>query len=157
GELGVLVGRSGSGKSTALMVAGGWLSPDSGAARVPGSSEGAPPPWGRTSYLSQRFGLLPELSIAENIALPLRLAGAGATGPVRQLMDELSLTELAERQPAETSVGQQQRAALARALVQRPEALLADEPTSHQDGRSAELVWSALVAACERGTACLVA
>ncbi len=157
GELGVLVGRSGSGKSTALMVAGGWLSPDSGAALVPGASDRAPPPWERTSYLSQRFGLFPELSVAENIALPLRLAGADDVGRVAQLMDELSLTDLRDRLPAETSVGQQQRAALARALVHPPAALLADEPTSHQDGRSAELVWSALAAACERGTACLVA
>jgi putative ABC transport system ATP-binding protein len=157
GELGVLVGRSGSGKSTALMLAGGWLSPDSGAARVPGSSGGAPPPWGQTSYLSQRFGLLPELSIAENIALPLRLAGSDDGDRAAEVMDDLSLAELAGRLPAETSVGQQQRAALARALVRRPEALLADEPTSHQDARSAELVWSALVAACDRGTTCLVA
>ena len=157
GELGVLVGRSGSGKSTALMVAGGWLSPDSGAALVPGASDRAPPPWERTSYLSQRFGLFPELSVAENIALPLRLAGADDVGRVAELLDELSLTDLRDRLPAETSVGQQQRAALARALVHPPAALLADEPTSHQDGRSAELVWSALAAACERGTACLVA
>ncbi|HST18495.1 MAG TPA: ATP-binding cassette domain-containing protein [Gaiellaceae bacterium] len=157
GELGVLVGRSGSGKSTALMLAGGWLSPDSGVARVPGGSASAPPAWARTSYLSQRFGLLPELSVAENIALPLRLTGADQGGRVAELMDALSLTDLGERLPAETSVGQQQRAALARALVQHPEALIADEPTSHQDARSAELVWSALVAACERGTACLIA
>jgi len=157
GELGVLVGRSGSGKSTALMVAGGWIAPDSGTALVPGSSGGDAPSWERTAYLSQRFGLLPELSIAENIALPLRLAGADDLGRVAELMDELSLTELAERLPTETSVGQQQRAAVARALVRQPEALLADEPTSHQDARSAELVWSALVTACERGTACLVA
>ena len=157
GELGFLIGRSGSGKSTALMLAGGWLSPDSGVALVPGSSDRDPPPWERTSYLSQRFGLLPELSIAENIGLPLRLAGAGDDGRVTSLMNELSLADLAERQPAETSVGQQQRAALARALVLSPAALLADEPTSHQDQHSAELVWSALTSACDRGTACLVA
>lgn len=157
GELGVLVGRSGSGKSTALMVAGGWLSPDSGAAIVPGSSDRAPPSWERTSYLSQRFGLVPELSIAENISLPLRLAGADDVGRVAELMDELMLADLGDRLPAETSVGQQQRAALARALVHPPDALLADEPASHQDGRSAELVWSVLAAACERATACLVA
>lgn len=157
GELGVLAGRSGSGKSTVLMVAGGWLTGDSGAALVPGSSDGAPPPWEQTSYLSQRFGLLPELSIAENIMLPLTLAGVEDTGRVTELMNGLSLADLADRPPAETSVGQQQRAALARALVNRPAAVLADEPTSHQDARSAELVWSALAAACNRGTACLVA
>ena len=99
GELGVLVGRSGSGKSTVLMVAGGWLSADSGAALVPGSSDRAPPPWERTSYLSQRFGLLPELSIAENIVLPLNLAGVDDAGRVTELMDGLSLSDLAERRP----------------------------------------------------------
>src|SRR5262249_29444025 len=133
GELGVLVGRSGSGKSTALMLAGGWLSPDAGVAVVPGSSDREPPPWELTSYLPPRLGLLPHLSIGETIAPPRRLGGADDDGRVTSLMNELSLAALAERMPAETSVGQQQRVALARALVHTPAALLADEPTSHQD------------------------
>ena len=157
GELGVVLGRSGSGKSTLLMVAGGWVPADAGVARVPGGTNRAPPPWNGTAYLSQRFGLLPELSIEENIALPLRLAGVVDVDRVSELMRELSLAELADRLPAETSVGQQQRAALARALVHPPAAVLADEPTSHQDPTSADRVWSALAAACEQGTACLVA
>lgn len=151
GELSVLLGRSGSGKSTLLMVAGGWLAPDEGAVAVPGLR------WHETAYVAQRFGLLPELSVAENVGLPLRLRGETADGRVRQLLEQLALAPLAARLPGETSIGQQQRTALARALVDRPVALLADEPSSHQDARSAELVWHALDAACATGTACLVA
>jgi putative ABC transport system ATP-binding protein len=151
GELGVLLGRSGSGKSTLLMVAGGWLAPDAGAVSVPG------PRWHDTAYLAQRFGLLPELTVAENVGLPLRLAGAVDDERVADVLTRLGLDGLAGRLPAETSVGQQQRTALARCLVADPAALLADEPTSHQDAASAGLVWSALDRACAAGTACLVA
>lgn len=150
GELGVLLGRSGSGKSTLLMVAGGWVPPDAGTVATPGLQ------WHETSYLAQRFGLLPELTVAENVALPLRLAGRPDES-VAPLLERLGLDGLERRLPGETSVGQQQRTALARALVTEPAALLADEPTSHQDAASAERVWAALASACARGTACLVA
>jgi putative ABC transport system ATP-binding protein len=155
GELCVLLGRSGSGKSTLLMAAGGWVAPDAGTIAVPGGRRGAAPPWRDTSYLAQRFGLLAELSAAENVALPSRLAGE--EGDVRALLASLALEGVASRSPLEASVGQQQRIALARALAIRPRALLADEPTSHQDVGSAELVWRALASACAEGTACLVA
>jgi putative ABC transport system ATP-binding protein len=151
GELAVLLGRSGSGKSTFLMVAGGWLQPDEGSVVLPG------PRWHETAYLAQRFGLLPELSVAENVGLPLRLAGTDDGGRVLDMLDRLGLGGSADRVPAEISVGQQQRTALARCLVSEPAALLADEPTSHQDAGSAVLVWRALDRACAGGTACLVA
>lgn len=150
GELGVVLGRSGSGKSTLLMAAGGWVAPDAGSVVTPGTS------WQKTSYLAQRFGLLPELTVAENVGLPLRLAGLSEDG-VGDLLEQLGLGGLALRLPAETSIGQQQRTALARALVTQPAALLADEPSSHQDGATAERVWAALADACARGSACLVA
>jgi putative ABC transport system ATP-binding protein len=150
GELGVLLGRSGSGKSTLLMVAGGWIAPDAGTVAVPGMR------WHETSYLAQRFGLIPELSVAENVGLPLRLGG-GSEDAVAPLLERLALGQLADRLPGETSIGQQQRTALARALVTRPAAVLADEPTSHQDGASAALVWAAIADACTTGTACIVA
>lgn len=149
GEVGALIGRSGSGKSTLLMIMAGFLAADAGAASLPGTS------WSQTSYLPQRFGLLPELSIAENVALPRRLGGR--TDDVSELLERLGLRELADRLPNETSIGQQQRAALARALAIRPAALLADEPTSHQDAGSAQRVWAALEDAAADGTACLVA
>ena len=151
GELAVLIGRSGSGKSTLLMAAGGWLDADAGDVRTPGVR------WHETAHLAQRFGLLPELSVAENVGLPLRLRGTSGDDRVAELLTQLGLAELRDRVPGETSIGQQQRTALARALVDRPAALLADEPTSHQDAGSATLVWSALDIACAEGTACLVA
>jgi putative ABC transport system ATP-binding protein len=151
GELAVLLGRSGSGKSTLLMAAGDWLQPDSGSVRTPGLR------WRETAHLAQRFGLLPELTVAENVGLPLRLRGSTDDARVADVLSRLGLAELDDRLPGETSIGQQQRTALARALVDRPSALLADEPTSHQDAGSAALVWHALDAACAEGTACLVA
>ena len=151
GELAVLLGRSGSGKSTLLMLMGDWLRADEGTVVVPGHR------WHETAYLAQRFGLLPELTVAENVGLPLRLAGAAADGRVGAMLERLGLGGLADRLPGETSVGQQQRTALARCLVAAPLALLADEPTSHQDAGSATLVWRALDEACAAGTACLVA
>ena len=151
GELAVLLGRSGSGKSTLLMVAGDWLAPDAGTVRTPGSR------WHETAQLAQRFGLLPELSVMENVGLPLRLRGASDDRRVADVLARLGLAELGDRLPGETSIGQQQRTALARAIVDRPKALLADEPTSHQDSGSAALVWRALDALCAEGTACLVA
>jgi ABC-type lipoprotein export system ATPase subunit len=157
GELGVLLGRSGSGKSTLLMLAGGWIRPDAGQLTVPGAHDGAPPAWLETSYLAQRFGLLAELSVAENIDLPARLHRDATRKPDRSTADRLAVRDLFEREPLETSLGQQQRVALARALTLPPVLLLADEPTSHQDPASAERVWAAVRRACDAGTACLLA
>jgi ABC-type lipoprotein export system ATPase subunit len=157
GELGVLLGRSGSGKSTLLMAIGGWLTPDAGSVVISGVAAGAVPPWRDVSHLPQRFALLPELSVQENVELPLRLAHSRDDTGVTDLLERLALTELRDRAPNEISIGQQQRAALARALVRHPTVLIADEPTSHQDTASAELVWAALSTAARNGTACLVA
>jgi len=156
GEIGVLLGRSGSGKSTLLMAIGGWLAPDAGTVVVAGAASRAPR-WHELSYLAQRFALLPELTVADNVSLPERL-GAGSAGAANDaLVESLGLAGLAQRLPARISVGQQQRVALARALTPVPRVLVADEPTSHQDARSARLVWSALRAATTAGAACLVA
>lgn len=148
GELAVIVGRSGSGKSTLLMLLGGWTEPDAGT--IGGLTSRA---WADCAYVPQRFGLVPELTVAENIELPAR----GRANDAEALLDRLALGELRDRYPAEISIGQQQRVAVARALVPGPRLLLVDEPTSHQDRESAELVWSALSDAAANGTACLVA
>jgi putative ABC transport system ATP-binding protein len=89
------------------------------------------------------------------VELPERLGGG--RGQADELLERLGLTELADRSPHETSIGQQQRTALARALVLRPAVLLADEPTSHQDAGWRDAVWHLLVEAAAEGTACLVA
>jgi ABC-type lipoprotein export system ATPase subunit len=150
GELGVVLGRSGSGKSTLLMLLGGWIAPDSGNTSLESTA------WDVIGYLPQRFGLLPELSIGENVALPTRIAG-GRHDPDERLLEQLDLGACAPRYPTETSVGQQQRAALARALTRQPTLLLADEPTAHQDTASAHRIWHVLREATEDGTACLIA
>ena len=157
GELAVLLGRSGSGKSTLLMAIGRFLRPDSGSITVEGAGADRVPPWHTIAYLAQRFALLPELSVRENVELPLRLTHARDDARVTELLVQLTLGDLADRKPAEISIGQQQRAALARALVCWPSLLVADEPTSHQDRASAGLVWEAIASAADGGTACLVA
>jgi len=156
GELGVLLGTSGSGKSTLLMAIAGWIEPDRGTVEIAGAASRAPS-WQELSYLAQRFALLPELTVADNVTLPDRLAHRLPGTKQPPLLESLGLAELADRPSAAISVGQQQRTALARALTQLPRVVVADEPTSHQDAGSAELVWSALRAACDCGAACLVA
>src|SRR5206468_12866938 len=100
--------------------------------------------------------LLPELSIRENVEYPARLAGA-SMDRAEVLLEQFGIAELADRPPQETSIGQQQRTALARALVLEPAVLLADEPTSHQDAGWRDAVWQQLLRASEEGTACLAA
>ena len=157
GEAGVLLGRSGSGKSTLLTLLAGWQRPDSGEIDWDGAAaDPSKLPWAELAYVPQRFGLVPELTVRENVELPARLAGR-PSDRVDELLGELGLTELAARVPAETSLGQQQRTAVARALVLRPRVLLADEPTSHQDARWHDALWATLLGAAVEGTAWLAA
>jgi putative ABC transport system ATP-binding protein len=158
-EVVALVGPSGSGKSTLLAILAGWERPDRGVVRW----RGAPPPdplrWNDVAVVPQRLGLLEELSIEENVGLPLRLEGRLDDGKrrVAELLEGFGLGELAKRGPAEVSLGEQQRAALARALIGAPTLLLADEPTGHQDAEWAIGVLRALREAAARGTCCLLA
>ena len=160
GELAVLLGRSGSGKSTLLTLLAGWQQPDNGEILHNGNPTTADAlRWGNLGYLPQRFGLIPELSIRENIELPAKLTGQQRTTADRleRLLQELGLDDLADRQPSETSIGQQQRTALARALLLQPALLLADEPTSHQDAIWRDAIWNHLRHAAGAGTTCLIA
>ena len=162
GELVALLGPSGSGKTTLLNVLAGWEEPDSGEVLWDGASgvRLAELPWNSLSVLPQRLGLLDELSVRENVELPLRLGGGprrDAAGRVDELLEDLGLSDLAGRPPSQTSLGEQQRAALARAVVVAPRLLLADEPAGHQDAVFAERVLAVLRSAAARGTACLLA
>ncbi len=157
GEIGAVLGRSGSGKSTLLMLLGGWLSPDHGTIYVGGEPLPTVPQWGRVAYVPQRFGLLPELTVRENVELPFRLRREAAPPSVARTLELLALGHVVDRLPHETSVGQQQRAALARAVVATPQLILADEPTSHQDHGSANRVWHVLDEARAAGVAIVVA
>jgi putative ABC transport system ATP-binding protein len=159
-ELVGLIGRSGSGKTTLLNVVAGWERPDAGSVKVAGRLvEGAPPSWSEIAVLPQRLSLMEELTIRENLEYPARLAGRlDQTRPlIDRLVDSLGLSALQDRYPKETSVGEQQRAALARALVLAPQLLVADEPSGHQDSGWRNRVFEALRRATEDGTACVAA
>lgn len=147
-----LVGPSGSGKTTLLNLLLGGDEPDEGAVH------GVPtePDWSLSAVVPQSLGLLDELTLAENVTLPVRL-GATPTRSAEELMGRLGIAALADRSPRETSLGEQQRAAVARALLTGCELLVVDEPTSHQDEANVLIVVDALAAHAAEGAAVIVA
>lgn len=153
-----LAGRSGSGKSTLCHLVAGLGTPGSGRILVDGRAADQVQDWAVVALLPQRLALVDELSIAENILLPTVLAGRRPTAADPGLViTALGLDPVADRLAIQASLGEQQRAALARALVLAPRLAVLDEPTGHQDDDHVELVLAALVAARDRGTAVLVA
>jgi putative ABC transport system ATP-binding protein len=159
-ELVGLIGRSGSGKTTLLNVVAGWERPDAGTIKVAGRPVAeTPPSWSEIAVLPQRLGLMEELTIRENLEYPARLAARlDERRPlIDRLLETLGLSALQNRYPKETSVGEQQRAALARALVLAPQLLVADEPSGHQDFGWRNRVFEALRRATDDGTACVAA
>jgi putative ABC transport system ATP-binding protein len=151
GRLVALMGRSGSGKTTLLNCIGGLDVPTSGRVVVDGVDLGRLDESARTAlrrdriaFVFQTFGLLPMLSAAENVGLPLRLRRQDRRERERrvaELLDQVGLTEHAGQRPDELSGGQQQRVAIARALAVGPALLIADEPTGQLDADSgAEIV-----------------
>jgi putative ABC transport system ATP-binding protein len=159
GEVVALLGRSGSGKTTLLNCLLGWERPDSGTVTVPGVADPADAPWSAVAVVPQRFGLLDELSLADNVAVPARLAGvANARTAALEALDGLGLAALAARAPGEVSLGEQQRTAIARALVVRPSFLVADEPTGRLDEDLSVQVLTLMRELCARaGTGALLA
>ncbi|HEV3045891.1 MAG TPA: ABC transporter ATP-binding protein [Solirubrobacteraceae bacterium] len=146
GELVAVLGRSGSGKSTLLHLLGGLDRPDAGSIVVAGDSlvecsERALTRvrLRRIGFVFQSFQLVEELTGEENVLLPTRLAGApsGGTERARALIDELGVSPVADHLPHELSGGEQQRFAIARALVNEPTVVLADEPTGNLDSTAA--------------------
>ena len=158
GELVGLVGRSGSGKTTLLNVIAGWEHADAGTIERSGS-ESAIPGWDELAVVPQKLGLFDELSVRENLEYPARLHGRleELRGRVDELMEDLGIAHLAARYPKETSLGEQQRTAVARALVLAPTLVLADEPTGHQDAVSERRVLEAFGRAAAEGGSCLIA
>jgi putative ABC transport system ATP-binding protein len=150
GQLVALRGRSGSGKTTLLNVVGGLDRPDSGRVQVAGQDVTAMSShelmaMRRTSvaFVFQSFGLIPILSAAENVGVPLRIAGLAAKEReqrVRLMLDIVGLADHAKQRPGELSGGQQQRVAIARALAGSPQLLLADEPTGQLDSETAKQI-----------------
>jgi len=146
GQLVALVGRSGSGKTTLLNCLGGLDTPTSGRVVVNGTDVSASSEKQRTelrrdelAFVFQTFGLVPMLSAAENVGLPLRLrktAPAERDERVAHLLDLVGLSAHAGQRPSELSGGQQQRVAIARALANSPRLLIADEPTGQLDAET---------------------
>lgn len=154
GEVVVVEGRSGSGKSTLCQLVAGLEPPDHGTVTVAGVAAAGLTDWSRLAALPQRFGLPDELTVAENVHLPAWLHGR----PERfDLLEALDVAHLAGRLTAQASRGEQQRVALARAASLEPDALVLDEPTSHQDEAHADLVVAHVLAAASSGSAVLVA
>ncbi|MFE7406873.1 ABC transporter ATP-binding protein [Isoptericola sp. NPDC057559] len=167
GEVVALLGPSGSGKSTLLHLLAGLLRPDAGEVWLAGERFDPLSERRRSDLRLRQMGfvfqlgdLVPELTIAENVELPLRLTGVRATSARAQalaMLDRLGVSEHAHKRVSEVSGGQAQRGAVARALVHRPPVVLADEPTGSLDTTTGELVLEALVdAATAQGTAVLL-
>ncbi|MDX2186641.1 MAG: ABC transporter ATP-binding protein [Opitutaceae bacterium] len=154
GERVALTGPSGAGKSTLLNCLGGIERPDSGEIRLGGVDLSAASPEElatlrrtRIGTVFQFFHLLPTLTAAENIELPLQLAGipeAARRERVNSLLNRVGLSHRGEHHPAELSGGEQQRVAIARAVAHRPSLVLADEPTGALDSQHGEAVLSLL-------------
>jgi ABC-type lipoprotein export system ATPase subunit len=162
GELVALVGPSGSGKSTLLALLCGWETADSGTLAYAGALADRAPStlaWPELALVPQALGLVPDLSLADNVLLPARLRGglAQSTERAAQLLADFGLDHLADRYPHQASLGEQQRVAVARALLLRPAVLLADEPTAHQDRGHADVLLDAFTAQAREGSAVLVA
>ncbi len=149
GEIVAVIGRSGSGKSTLLNLAGHMDAPSAGVIRVDGTDSSAWDDEARTAFRRRRLGfvfqsynLLPTLTVRENVELPLELNHTADAARVARLLGILGLAALAARYPDELSGGEQQRTAIARALVHRPALIIADEPTGNLDQDTARDVLS---------------
>lgn len=139
GELVTLLGPSGCGKTTTLRMIAGFLAPDSGTVTIDGRDVTDLGPEKRPSAMVfQNYALWPHLTVFKNVAFPLtvkRLPKAEVTARVMNALETVGLTHHAQSRPAHISGGEQQRAALARAIVQEPGLLLLDEPLSNLDAQ----------------------
>jgi putative ABC transport system ATP-binding protein len=166
GEVVAITGPSGAGKSTLLHCLSGIMSPETGEVHYAGQRIDTLDEAARTRLRREHFGivfqfgrLVPELTAAENVALPLlfaRHAREEATTVARAWLEEAGAVEIADARPPELSGGQLQRVAVARALVTGPKVIFADEPTGALDSVAGERVLSLLLATARRGNATVV-
>jgi putative ABC transport system ATP-binding protein len=154
GQLVALRGRSGSGKTTFLSMVGALDRPTHGHVTVDGTAVSELPESQlvgfrrrKIGFIFQAFGLLPILSAAENVEVPLRLVRtdpAARTARIREMLEVVGLGDRADHRPHELSGGEQQRVAIARALANRPHLLLADEPTGQLDSQTGRSIMALL-------------
>jgi putative ABC transport system ATP-binding protein len=166
GMMVVVMGPSGSGKSTLLTIAGSLEEPTSGQVLVAGRDIVTMPRNDKArlrrrsiGYVFQDFNLLPGLTAAENVALPLELDGVGARKAREaglRALDGLGLGDRASNYPDQLSGGERQRVAIARAMVGDRQLLLADEPSGALDSANGQAVMRMIHAACQRGVAAVV-
>jgi putative ABC transport system ATP-binding protein len=167
-ELCVIHGRSGSGKTTLLNMIGGLDRPTAGRVEVDGIEVSSLPEQALVDYrretvgfVFQAFGLIPILTAAENVEIPLRLRRlepAEREQRVRELLGLVDLSDRAKHRPQELSGGEQQRVAIARALTNEPRLLIADEPTAQLDSQRAQTIMGLLRKLVdERGVSVIVA
>jgi lipoprotein-releasing system ATP-binding protein len=166
GEMAAVVGASGAGKTTLLHVLGGLEAADSGRARLgafditgASASELARLRGREVGFVFQFHHLLADLSAEENVALPLLVARTGrreAVAAARRVLESVGLSARLGHAVGELSGGEQQRVAVARALVMRPRLVLADEPTGNLDARTGDEVGALLLALCREARACVL-
>ncbi|HUA28358.1 MAG TPA: ABC transporter ATP-binding protein [Streptosporangiaceae bacterium] len=155
GELVAVRGRSGSGKTTLLNIVGGLDAPTEGTVRIAGREITAMSERERlllrrstVGFIFQSFGLIPTLTAAENVGIPLRITGTPRRDReerVRMLLSVVGLEDHAAQRPTELSGGEQQRVAIARALAARPDLLIADEPTGQLDSETGRQIMRLLL------------
>jgi putative ABC transport system ATP-binding protein len=159
----VITGRSGSGKTTFLNLVAGIVTPDAGRVQVSGTTLNLLPEAerdrfraARIGFVFQTFNLLQGFSALENVLLGMLFAGKADRRRGEALLDRVGLKDRIHHTPAQLSVGQQQRVAIARALANKPEILLADEPTGNLDPKTGESVVELLKEVCREGGETLV-
>jgi putative ABC transport system ATP-binding protein len=166
GEMVAVMGPSGSGKSSLLTIAGTLEEPTSGAVLIGGRDTAAMSAGARSrlrrqviGYVFQDFNLLPGLTAAENVSLPLELDGMSmrrAHLAALKALEDLGLGARSRNFPDQLSGGERQRVAIARAVVGERKLLLADEPSGALDSATGESVMQLIHAACKRGVAAVV-
>ncbi|MFJ2818242.1 ABC transporter ATP-binding protein [Streptomyces sp. NPDC087294] len=158
GHIVALLGRSGSGKTTWMNVAGLLVRPDSGRLTIDGTDVLSLDDTGRTVFrrdhigvIFQSFNLLPQMSAAENVALASSRGMRSGRARAEELLDSVGMSRRAAHRPGELSAGEQQRVAIARALVNEPSLLLADEPTGNLDEETESEVLAQFRTAADNG------
>lgn len=146
GEVVSIVGPSGAGKTTLLQILGSLDRPDSGSVRIDGNDIFAMSDKQLARFRNRNIGfifqfhqLLPEFTLEENVAMPALIGGAGRSDALKRagaLLDYLGLTDRRDHKPSQLSGGERQRGAVARALVNRPSVVLADEPSGSLDSHN---------------------
>jgi putative ABC transport system ATP-binding protein len=153
GQFVAIIGPSGSGKSTLLALIAGFDAPSTGEIRLDGreitrmnEDDLADLRGALVGFVFQSFHLIPSLTAYENVLVPLELAGADdAQDRAEALIEEVGLQERAHHYPSQLSGGEQQRVAIARAFSNRPQILLADEPTGNLDTKNGARIFELLV------------